>query len=120
MFLKKIRIPLIVGIVEIISYIKFNPAPESLKDFFFIWMIIGIALLLLNIFNMDSNSTSALSVLMSGSSSGSSYGRVAGSTAEHMYKKDKDNVRKNGGLFDPKNLSYILFAIINLIVFWFI
>jgi len=104
---------IIVVLIELFFYLKSRP--ENLEAFFMLWGFIYLVLLLFNVFNIKSDG--ALMGIGGTGIGGSSYGHSMGWLAEKMYGTEKSKYRSGGGLFDSLNLVYLIFIIINVLLY---
>lgn len=103
-FLKKfIGIIIFIGIE---SYFYFKKQPKDLETFFIVWALIAIILLVFNIFSLNGTT-----VGFGGRANNYLYNFTKSSNKNGT---DKKNSKVSGGIFDPKNIIYLLCAIANI------
>lgn len=110
--LKRWRQLIILVLLEVGIY--WMVEPKNLALFFFFWTVIGFGSLINNIFKVQTDAT----MMSIGSTSSDAYAGLASALMEEQYKTEHTHKVSGGGIKDFANLIYLIFVIINGILYW--
>lgn len=110
--IRRFKVPLILLAVEILLYWLIKPADPEF--FFLVVIIISGFVLLYNIFSVSGYSSG-----MTGIGAGREAARMTLTTmaVEKTFGTKKSKTRSGGGLFDPSNLSLLVFVLVNMALY---
>jgi hypothetical protein len=113
--LKKLRIPIIFLLVEVLLYIMLKPVNTEM--FFLSFVVFSGSILIYNIFSVSTNSTR-----MDGIGGGRDAARMSLTTMkiEKQYETPASRNRFGGGILDPSNISLGFFVLVNIVIYWWI
>ncbi|MBB6216011.1 hypothetical protein HNQ80_002102 [Anaerosolibacter carboniphilus] len=111
--MKRITTFLFLGGIELFFYMKLRP--QDLEIFFFFWIFIYGALLILNIFNVDTIDIGA--AIGTNKDNGAQIGYLSSKAAQIVTKTKPSAGRMTGGILDPMNIIYLCLVLMNIIAY---